>query len=137
VQAIRLRACVAVIQDGQLLLVPHYGTDAGPVQWHLPGGAVAPGESVREAAAREAREETGLDVLATELLDVSEVIDPQRAWHSVTIAFQGVVRSGALAPEPGHLLGDKPPRWFTRSALTVVPHHPPTVIGKLLDRLIP
>jgi hypothetical protein len=29
---IRVRVCLAVVDDGRLLLVPHYNTDAGPVQ---------------------------------------------------------------------------------------------------------
>lgn len=37
---IRIRACVAAVKDGKILLVPRYDTDAGKVQWNLPGGAV-------------------------------------------------------------------------------------------------
>ena len=35
---IRLRVGVVVIEDGRILLVPHYDTDVGPVQWCIPGG---------------------------------------------------------------------------------------------------
>jgi 8-oxo-dGTP diphosphatase len=47
-----------------------------PHGWALPGGFVDPGESVAQAARREAKEETGLDVELTELLGVYS--DPGR-----------------------------------------------------------
>jgi 8-oxo-dGTP diphosphatase len=47
-----------------------------PLGWALPGGFVDTGESVAQAARREAREETGLDVELTELLGVYS--DPKR-----------------------------------------------------------
>ena len=47
-----------------------------PLGWALPGGFVDPGESVAQAARREAREETGLDVELIELLGVYS--DPKR-----------------------------------------------------------
>jgi 8-oxo-dGTP pyrophosphatase MutT (NUDIX family) len=57
----------AIIKDeaGRVLLVQ---TRAGP--WSLPAGAIDPGESPRQAVVREAREETGLEVRPTRLLDV-------------------------------------------------------------------
>jgi 8-oxo-dGTP diphosphatase len=40
--------------------------------WSFPGGSIEPGETSREAAHREALEETGVEV---EVLDVADVID--------------------------------------------------------------
>ena len=47
-----------------------------PLGWALPGGFVDYGESLESAARREAREETGLDVVLTKLLGVYS--DPGR-----------------------------------------------------------
>jgi 8-oxo-dGTP pyrophosphatase MutT (NUDIX family) len=59
-------AVAAVIKDdqGRVLLVQ---TRAG--HWSLPAGAIDPGESPRQAVVRETREETGLEVRPTRLLD--------------------------------------------------------------------
>jgi ADP-ribose pyrophosphatase YjhB (NUDIX family) len=56
-----------VYEGGRLLLVRHAGHGAG---WALLGGAVDPGESPAGAAVREAREEIGVGVRITRLLDV-------------------------------------------------------------------
>lgn len=129
---IRVRACLAVVQDDKLLLVPHYQTDAGATQWNIPGGSVEFGESVQETALREFREETGLRACITGLLDVSEVIRPEQPWHSITITFAGTILEGELAAEVGHPHGTKIPRWFSRGELAGEAYHPPRVVEKAL-----
>lgn len=56
-------AASAVICDseGRVLLIKR-GNEPGKGLWSVPGGCVDPGESLAEAAAREAKEETGLEV---------------------------------------------------------------------------
>jgi 8-oxo-dGTP diphosphatase len=66
-------------------------------QWALPGGFVEVGETVEEAADREAAEETGLAVEVARLVGVYS--DPERdpRGHNVSVAFLARVLSGDLA----------------------------------------
>jgi ADP-ribose pyrophosphatase YjhB (NUDIX family) len=62
---LRVPCAGALVHDdaGRLLLVRR-GTEPGRGLWSVPGGRCEPGETAAEAAVREAREETGLQVVA-------------------------------------------------------------------------
>ena len=130
---IRLRTCVAVVQDGKILLVPHYDTDAGPVQWCIPGGRLESGERLEESARREFQEETGLRVQGCQLLDVSEVVLPEKGYHSITITFFGSLEGGEMRPEPDHPYGEKRPRWISWEELGTLACHPRGTVEKAFD----
>ncbi|MBQ0933278.1 NUDIX domain-containing protein [Ideonella alba] len=72
----RISAGVIVEHDGRLLLVRHVKPGAYDF-WVAPGGGVKGTESLEEAAAREAREETGLEVQVGRLLYVEEFFNPE------------------------------------------------------------
>src|SRR5690606_7572582 len=80
---IHVRACLIVVQQHKILLVPHFNTDVGPVQYNLPGGRVEFGEALQAAAVREFEEETGYTAACHDLLDIYEHHRPD--WHSVTV----------------------------------------------------
>ncbi len=86
-------------------------------EWSLPGGVLECGETLREAVAREAREETGLLVETGEMLGVYERVirgDAERVrYHYVLIDFLCRAVGGDL--KAGSDAADV--RWFTRDEL--------------------
>jgi ADP-ribose pyrophosphatase YjhB (NUDIX family) len=85
---------VIVEIGGKIVLVnrknPPYG-------WAIPGGFIDYGESAEEAAAREIKEETGLDV--TDLTQFHVYSDPNRdlRFHTITIVFTAKGNGSPLA----------------------------------------
>ena len=131
---IRIRASLAIIRSGCILLVPHYHTDAGDIQWTIPGGKVEYGENLCAAAVREFREETGLEAEIIDLLDISEIIHLDRPYHSITITFYGKVLKGEERSEVNHPFGEKVPRWLRAEALENLTYHPKKTVEKAFDR---
>ena len=84
---------VVVVEDGAILLVQR-GSDPGRGLWAVPGGKVRRGEPMKEAARREVREETGLDVEIGDVVWTGEHIDDD--FHIVLLDFAGSVRGGEL-----------------------------------------
>lgn len=83
-------------QDRVLVVrMTYMGSAAG---WMLPGGRVERGETPEEAAVRETREETGLEVEAERLLLV-EAFRPK----DVSFVFAGRVVGGQLDPQVGEI----------------------------------
>lgn len=76
-----------------------------PFGWALPGGFVDYGESVEDAAEREAAEETGLQVKLTEQFQVYS--DPQRdpRLHTLSVVFLATAKGDPLAGDDAKNLG--------------------------------
>jgi len=111
----------AVIVENGRALVVRRATEPLKGEWSIPGGVVELGETLRQAAVREAKEETGLEVEAGEVLEVIDRImpDPQQKiqYHYVLVDFlcrriSGEARSGADASEL---------RWITPEELEGFP----------------
>ncbi|HMP75219.1 MAG TPA: NUDIX domain-containing protein [Kiritimatiellia bacterium] len=96
-------AVKAVLTDeqGRCLLIrrsPHNRSFVG--QWEWPGGKVDPGEDFAEAAVREAKEESGLDVELTGLLGATSFEVPK--LHIVLVCFDARVTGGELRLSDEH-----------------------------------
>jgi ADP-ribose pyrophosphatase YjhB (NUDIX family) len=139
----RLRACVGhdllllpsvslLVLDGpRLLLVRHAGLGD---DWGLVGGAIEVGESPAEAAVREAREEIGVDVELTRLVDVLAGPDYEVTYPNgdrvayVATVYTARIPTGAPVADGAELsdaawfdlagVGRLPLSRFTRALLT-------------------
>ncbi len=81
----------AVVHDGSRVLLVRRRFPPNEGRWALPGGLVELGETVEEAAVREVREETGLDVSIEGLLDVGTDIHPGKGprprYHYILVDY--------------------------------------------------
>jgi 8-oxo-dGTP diphosphatase len=85
-----------VVRDGKALLVKR-GHEPRKGEWSLPGGRVELGESLEDAARREIKEETGLDVEIGPLVEVFDRVhrlDGRIRYHFVIVDYLCVAPEG-------------------------------------------
>ena len=105
-----------IIEENRVVLVKRgHAPLAG--EWSIPGGVLEVGETLREAAVREALEETGLVVETADLLGVFDRIlrdaDERTRYHYVLIDFLCHRVSGEL-----QAAGDADDaRWFSQDEI--------------------
>lgn len=92
---------VIITREDKVLLVQR-GREPGAGTWAFPGGRLELGETLAEAAAREAREETGLEIEPGEVAAVAEFIDRDEEgnvrWHYVIVDLLAIPVGGTLRP---------------------------------------
>jgi 8-oxo-dGTP diphosphatase len=90
---------VLISQEDRYLIIKR-AVEPDKDLWSIPGGMVEIGEKAAYAAAREAKEETGLDVEITDLLDVVDKIvkdeDGRIRFHFVILDYEATPTGGVL-----------------------------------------
>ena len=92
----KVAAGVVVQRRGEVLLVQRANNPKKGL-WTLPVGFVDAGEDPALAAARECREETGLEIEVTALLDVFSGQAHPRGAH-IILVYRGEILGGQLHP---------------------------------------
>src|SRR5271166_1406351 len=107
----------AIIIEGNRVVLGKRGHAPLAGEWSIPGGVLEVGETLREAAVREALEETGLQVAPADLLGVYDRIlrdaDERTLYHYVLIDF--LCRRVSGEPQPSGDAAEA--RWFTQEEL--------------------
>jgi ADP-ribose pyrophosphatase YjhB (NUDIX family) len=90
------------MEEGKIVLILRKNE---PVGWAIPGGFVDYGESLEEAAVREAREETSLDVTLLEQMHTYSKPDRDPRQHTISTVYiatgKGIPKAADDAAEIG------------------------------------
>ncbi|MBL7160469.1 MAG: NUDIX hydrolase [Candidatus Aenigmarchaeota archaeon] len=104
-----------VEKDEKFLLVnAKVGTPKG--LWNLPAGHVDEGETLEEAAKREAQEETGLDVEVEGLVGVYHKINPalEKNKELIRVNYKMKIKGGKISPPEDEI---EKVHWFSLEEL--------------------
>jgi 8-oxo-dGTP diphosphatase len=105
-------AIVARSHEGRVLLVRRADT----LTWTLPGGTLEWGETLRESAMRELREEAGVHVAEfVRVVGVYSAFTRDPRFHAVTVAVE--YRTDESPRGPSNPLEILEARWFDRAEL--------------------
>jgi 8-oxo-dGTP diphosphatase len=128
--ALKVRVSVVVLRGERILLTRHR-RDAR-FYWVLPGGGLETGEDLATCAAREVREETGLDAKILRLLYVGEVLSPSRKQHVLNLIFLGEVEPDQPLRPSRHWQIEEP-HFIPLEDLASIEFYPPIAIEILED----
>ena len=110
---------VCVLEQDSILLIKR-GNSPRMGSWSLPGGAQKIGETCRECAIREIKEETGINISILSLIDTIDSItyDFHGAirYHYTLIDYLAQHKTGELIPSSDAVDA----RWFRRSDLAEI-----------------
>lgn len=93
-------AVSAVVADGRGRILLILRTDNN--LWSIPGGGIQPGETIKQAARREAKEETGMDCEITGLVGIYSnpghvaAYDDGEVRQEFSICFSGRISGGSI-----------------------------------------
>src|SRR5947209_1263459 len=100
----RVGSAVIVVDDRGSVLLGVRAKDPNRGKWVLPGGKVRPFEKLDEAARREIREETGLEVAIERVVTVKEIVNPPDEHRLIVFSTArpvgGTLRAGSDLATP-------------------------------------
>ena len=82
-------------EDGSIILIKR-ANEPFKDHWALPGGIMDPGETIRQTAVREAKEETGLDIELVGLINVYSEPGRDPRGRTISVLFGAIVVGGLL-----------------------------------------
>ena len=124
---VRVRAAAVVVRQGELLVVRQQ-VHGRRVRWVLPGGGVDYGESIGEAARREVREETGLDVRIKKLLYIGDFLPGTK--HVLDVIFLGHLKGGMPTRQVEEI---EAIRFVPLAEVLDLPIAPPAVFERIVE----
>jgi len=133
VPALKVRVSVVILRGGKILLIRHR-RDAR-FYWVLPGGGLETGEGLVAGAAREVREETGLDVKILRLLYVAEVLSPSGKKDVLNLIFLGEQAEEGQRIRPSRQWQVEEPHFLPLDDLPSIDLYPPIAIEIVEDAL--
>ena len=96
---VRLGAGALVVEDGEVLLIKE-AKDYVENQWNLPSGGHEEGETLRETAIREFKEETGVKIELNGVIGIyTRQSEENPDWLSVLVVFEGSTVTKDPEPE--------------------------------------
>lgn len=98
-------AAVLVLDSEGRVLLREETMNSGAKKWVVPGGHVEFGEKIEDAALREIREESSLEVALGNLILIHEAVYPEFGYHAIIFFYSGQVVSGTLSSESGAPMG--------------------------------
>lgn len=99
----KLTVNIAVLEGNKILLTQREDFET----WILPGGGMEDGESLAQAAVRETKEETGLDVELTRLVGIYSRLGNTPSSHAVVFAARPI--GGEIKLQEGETIAVE---WF-------------------------
>ncbi|RMG58427.1 MAG: NUDIX hydrolase [Deltaproteobacteria bacterium] len=93
---------VIIEVEGKIVLVKRKNP---PYGWAIPGGFIDAGERAEDAAVREAKEETGLDVKLVDLLGVYSDPDRDPRFHTLSVVYVGRASGNPVAGDDAGEVG--------------------------------
>ncbi len=111
---VRIAAKVLIEDPKKRILLVKRAYEPEKGYWDIPGGIIEAGEVIEDAAVREVKEETGLEVKIIDFLGVSNEITEGRDWKIVLLIFKAEFLGGDVTLDENEVSEFK---WLDKKSL--------------------